>query len=165
MQRTYRLYVGKLQVCNRIPSANKTPRATELPTSSGITGGKKSQAAGKSLRVTVGKCLTKWEEITEPAEVYAWCMSGSDFQVRVNHEMQRSHNPSESRGNHESCKNNEKFWSIGGVIDSRPSSWRAPRQCATRGSTLEKSEVNALVRSIAQIYPEALTVQQSLFQP
>ena len=61
---------GKLQVCSRITFASKTTRATELQVWEGIAGGRKSQAAGKSLRVH-GE-MHEWEEITEPAKVQEW---------------------------------------------------------------------------------------------
>ena len=89
----------KLQVCSRIPVANETPRATELHTCSGIPGGRKSQAAGESLRV--GKCMSG-----RGLRSRLKCRDGSEFQGL---EITDWGEFTVSRRNHESVQNDEKF--------------------------------------------------------
>ena len=90
---------GKLQVCREITFASKTTRATELQVWEGITCGRKSQAAGKSLRV--GKCMSGRKLRSRRK-----CRSGSDFQVRGNY---KSAAKLHLRGICKSAQNDEKF--------------------------------------------------------
>ena len=124
---------GKLQVCSRITFASKTTRATELQVWEGITGWRKSQAAGKSLRV--GKCMSGRKLRSQRK-----CRSGSEFQVRGYYSF---------AGNLQKCAKRRKVPGqsvvrLTLVLQSRADAMMQ----GTDGSTLEKSEVRALMRSI-----------------
>jgi hypothetical protein len=86
--------------------------------------------------------MHEWEEITEPGKVQEWERFPSAGKLQSAAKLQFREEFAKVR------KTTKSSWSICGTIDSRPQSRTDAMMQGTDGSTLEKSEVRALMRSI-----------------
>ena len=86
--------------------------------------------------------MHEWEEITEPAKVQEWERFPSTGKLQSAAKLQFRGEFTKER------RTTTSSWSIRGTIDSRPQSRANAMMQGTDESTLEKSEVRALMRSI-----------------